>query len=229
MSTFELISQLSKGDQDEVVRIMAKTAATRTTAEVAFLAARLPYQTNEVVRYDSDGLILEAEGNTVPEGYEGFKQGAFFRDLDKAGMNIYINTGSSTTAVWSLLGGQVISASPSLSASTSASASPSVSTSKSPSLSASSSASLSPSVSVSASPSVSASASVSQSPSVSVSASPSTTPSSSVSASPSLSASSSSSASVSASSSVSASPSASQSPSSSVSASESPSPSYPFV
>jgi len=136
-TTFELLAQLPKADQNEVTRILAKAAAIRTTAEASFIAARLPYQTQEVVRYDSDGLILEAEGNTVPEGYANFKQGAFFRDLDKAGMNIYINTGDSTTAVWSLLGGQIVSASPSPTPSVSVSLSPSASASPSSSVSSS--------------------------------------------------------------------------------------------
>jgi len=101
MPTFELIADLPESDRNEIYRILAISASNRTTQEVAFLASRSPYQENEVVRYDSDDLILEAEGNTLPTGYSGFKQGAFFRDLDKSGNNLYFNTGTSTSAVWS--------------------------------------------------------------------------------------------------------------------------------
>ena len=141
MSTFELLSQLSKRDQKKILKILAIDSASRTSAEASFLAARLPYQDNEIVRYgaktdlaDESGLILEAEGNSLPTGYSGFKVGAFFRDLDKTGNNLYLNTGTITSAVWSLVGFQVPSSSPSLSASLS----PSLSESLSPSLSASS-------------------------------------------------------------------------------------------
>jgi len=227
MSAFELKSQLPKSTQDEIDRIEAIASAKRTSQETNFLAALLPYRTNVVLHYDKDNLIIEAEGNTLPTGYEGFKQGAFFRDLDKSGMNIYVNVGDSDSASWSLLGGQVISASPSLSFSPSPSASPSLSSSASPSVSPSVSVSLSPSVSVSASPSVTPSVSVSLSPSASVSPSVSGSLSPSLSASLSPSLSPSVSVSLSPSVSVSLSPSLSPSPSSSESASPSASPSFP--
>jgi len=102
MATFELISSLPVKTREELTRIQALSSGHRTTQEAAFLTALDPYIDNQVLRYDGSNdateveltdLIIEAEGNTVPQSYEGFKQGALFRDLDKAGMNIYINVG----------------------------------------------------------------------------------------------------------------------------------------
>lgn len=99
MANFELKAQLPKTAQDEIDRVNAIASAKRTTAETNFLNARLQYVTNRVIRYDttraftpqspntqdsqqtdhtSTALILEAEGNTLPDGYEGFKKGQFF-------------------------------------------------------------------------------------------------------------------------------------------------------
>src|SRR3990167_759938 len=156
MPSFELKSQLSQRTQDEITRIEAIASAQRTTTEANFLTALAPYRTNAVLRYDTTAIktpqnpnpqastddIIEAEGNTLPTAYSGFKQGALFRDLDKSGMNIYINVGTNTSASWTLLG-QIMSASPSLSLSPSPSVSVSLSGSFSPSLSSSLSASLS--------------------------------------------------------------------------------------
>ena len=87
MATFELISQLHVLAQERLTAINAKSSANRTTQESAFLAALLPYVDNKVLRYASSGdatetqsndLILEAQGNTLPTGYSGFKHGAKF-------------------------------------------------------------------------------------------------------------------------------------------------------
>lgn len=235
MPSFELKSDLPIATQLEIDRIEDIATADRTVAEASFLASREPYRVNAVLRYrtsltatpaSTSDLIIEAEGNTVPTGYSGFKKGATFRDLDKSGLNVYINVGTDTSASWVLMGAEnyspspspslSASLSPSLSPSLSASLSPSLSASRSPSVSVSLSQSRSPSVSTSLSPSLSASPSASVSPSISVSLSPSATasPSSSASRSPSRSASVSSSSTL--------------SPSSSPSASVSPSPSPPF-
>lgn len=237
MSTFELKTQLPYQDQLELDRCLAIPAAKRTASEQAFLDAREPYQYNKVLRYDtsavatpqnphpqaSTDLILEAEGNTLPTGYSGFKKGAIFRDLDKTGRNVYINVGTSSSAVWGYAGDAVSSPSPSASvspsSSVSTSVSPSVSASVSPSSSVSPSTSPSSSVSPSASVSPSGSSSLSRSPSASTSPSGSVSPSASTSPTPSASTSPS----------ASHSPSASRSPSSSVSPSVSPSPSFPEV
>lgn len=107
MATFELKSQLPKADQDELDRISALSAAARTTQEANFLAAYLRYVTNRVMRYDvvvgptaqnpspqtSTQYIVEAEGNSLPTSYEGFKKGAFFWKLNRDGANLFINVG----------------------------------------------------------------------------------------------------------------------------------------
>lgn len=151
MATFEIKEQLDKSTQDRIDAINAKDSAIRTVEEAAFLAARLQYATNRIIRYDTNTpftredksgldkgetlststyLILEAEGNTLPVGYEGFKKGAFFRDLDRAGQNLYVNVGTASSAQWVLATGAEGSVSASLSASTSVSLSPSVSVSR---------------------------------------------------------------------------------------------------
>jgi len=106
MSAFEIKENLPKDTQNELERIEAISSGLRTTGEANFLTARAPYRTNRVIRWDttlvqgstnpthlSTDNILEAEGNTLPTGYEGFKHGAVFYDLDKNGNNVYINTG----------------------------------------------------------------------------------------------------------------------------------------
>lgn len=249
MARFELKKDLPRITQDEIDRIEAIDSGVRSTNEANFLTSLAPYLTNRVLRWDTGNRmtpqdtdpatsstdIIEAEGNTLPTGYAGFKQGAIFYKLNKNGRNTYINVGDEDSAVWSLPGNIVDSpsASPSFSPSASASASGSASgsASQSPSgsqsPSASASASLSPSASASPSGSQSPSSSVSasQSPSASGSASASKSQSPSGSPSPSASASKSASASLSPSASQSDSPSASYSPSASLSPSASASPS----
>ena len=70
MSTFELIGQLSKRDQKKILKILAINSSKRTSAEASYLAAILPYQNNEVIRYgektdlsDESGI----DGNSVAE------------------------------------------------------------------------------------------------------------------------------------------------------------------
>lgn len=232
MASFELKKDLPVETRERLEELLAKEDAgiTLTTTEQNFIDALEPYQDNRVISYDtdrrlsttqdaeSDALILEAEGNTLPSGYEGFKQGARFYHLDEAGFNVYINVGTSTNAVWNIITGAAVPSS---------SVSPSESASISPS--SSSSASVSPSSSESSSESASVSPSASESPSASVSPSSSESPSVSPSASESPSSSESSSESPSISPSASNSPSASVSPSSSESPSISASPSFPEV
>src|SRR5437763_468373 len=114
MATFELKENLSKSFQKELARILAIPSASRLTSEANFLLARVPYQKNRVLRYDTDAIktpqqpnpqsstdnILEAEGESLPTGYSGFKQGATFYLLTRTGRNLYVNVGDSTSAVW---------------------------------------------------------------------------------------------------------------------------------
>src|SRR3990170_6907255 len=162
MAIFKIKEDLSKDTQAELARIEVISSGNRSTTEANFLTALLSYRTNRVLRWDttlvqgatsvghlSTDNILEAEGNTLPTGDSGFKQGAIFYDLTRTGRNAYRNTGTSTAAIWSIVGSAVASPSPSLSPSSSASASlsPSASASKSASKSASPSTSVSPSAS----------------------------------------------------------------------------------
>lgn len=78
--------------------INAQSSGLRTAADAAFLAARLPYLTNQILLKDEDNLIVIASGNTVPTSVDGFKAGALFIDLDSDA--IYTNTGDETSAVW---------------------------------------------------------------------------------------------------------------------------------
>jgi len=146
MSSFELKELLSQADIDKLAKIEAIDSGKRTTADASWLDARDPYRVNRVIRYDTDIQttsqqgrdrtqdILEAEGNTPPHGYTGFKVGAIFYDLDDTGAVAYRNTGTNTSAVWTLIAGSDISSSPSISVSASISLSPSASDSLSSSL-----------------------------------------------------------------------------------------------
>lgn len=100
---FEIKSDLPIANQVEIDRISAIDSAFRTTAEAAILTSRLPYLTNKIIASDAQGLILQASGLTVPTGYEGFTKGATFVKTDASGNGLYINTGTSTSAVWSLV------------------------------------------------------------------------------------------------------------------------------
>jgi hypothetical protein len=103
-TNFEIKAYLPLSTQNEIDRVSAKVAATRTTAEADFLTALAPYTTNQLVTVDSNtNLITEAAGNTVPTGYTGFKKGAKFTKLDAVGNGLYNNTGDETSAVWNLV------------------------------------------------------------------------------------------------------------------------------
>src|SRR3990167_4143703 len=108
MARFEIKETLPAETQAELTRIEAISSGLRTTGESNFLTALDPYRENRVLRWDVTGIasaqnprpyvpatddILEAEGNTLPTGYAGFKQGAIFYDLDKTERNAYVNTG----------------------------------------------------------------------------------------------------------------------------------------
>lgn len=80
--------------------INALSSGLRSATDAAFLAARLPYLTNQVLLKDQENdLIVIACGNSLPTGVDGFKVGALFIDLDSNGM--YSNTGSTVSATWS--------------------------------------------------------------------------------------------------------------------------------
>src|SRR4051812_37405834 len=114
MATFETLDTLPIGDQLEIARIQAISAEFRTDEEVAFLAARQLAIDNTILITDADGLILSAEGDSTPDNYEGFRLGCLFFVINENDRNIYLNVGSSTNAIWSLVSrGTVNSQSPS--------------------------------------------------------------------------------------------------------------------
>lgn len=102
MPIFPTINDLAPADQEKLREINAKPAAQRSESESAYLSARLQYLTNEVLEEDSDGLILSARGNDIPEGYEGFAKGAEFIELDAADGTeaTYVNVGDEDSAEW---------------------------------------------------------------------------------------------------------------------------------
>ena len=103
MATFPIKSDLTIAEQNKMDALLAITAAQRTTSQIAWLAARLPYQTNVVISVDVDGNILAASGLTIPTGLEGFVKGATFTKTDATGNGLYMNTGTSTVAAWDLI------------------------------------------------------------------------------------------------------------------------------
>src|SRR3972149_689670 len=122
MAKFLIKEDLSRDDQAELTRIEAISSGNRSTGEANFLTALAPYRTNRVLRWDTELVqgstnpthlstdnILEAEGNTLPTGDSGFETGAIFYDLTKTGRNAYGNTGTTTSAIWSIVGSAVAS------------------------------------------------------------------------------------------------------------------------
>lgn len=100
---FEVKSDLSIENQREIDRISAIPSAQRTALEAAFLVARAPFLTNEIISKDATNLILLAAGNTLPTSYTGFKKGGLFIKKDNSGAGLYQNTGDETSAVWVLV------------------------------------------------------------------------------------------------------------------------------
>jgi len=78
--------------KDELERIEAISSGLRSDTEADFLTALDPYRKNRILRWDTDRIstpqfprnhatdddILEAEGETLPNGLSGFKHGAVF-------------------------------------------------------------------------------------------------------------------------------------------------------
>lgn len=100
---FEIKSDLPIAEQNKIDALLAIPAAQRTTTQVDYLAARLPYQTNLIISLGADGLITSASGLTVPTGYAGFRKGATFIKTDASGNGLYTNTGTDTVAAWDLV------------------------------------------------------------------------------------------------------------------------------
>lgn len=103
MAKFPILSDLPHNTQVEIARIQGIASGQRTTGEAAYLTALAAYLTNEVIRVDAAGLILEATGLSVPTGKTGFRKGALFTDTDAVAGGLYQNTGDETSATWALL------------------------------------------------------------------------------------------------------------------------------
>lgn len=101
--TFEIKTDLPLKTQQEIDRIQAISVGLRSSTEVAFLLSLAPYLTNEIIKVDASGLIVEASGLTVPTSYSGFKKGAKFIKTDASGNGLYVNTGDETSATFDLV------------------------------------------------------------------------------------------------------------------------------
>lgn len=103
MAKFEIKTDLPITTQLEIDRIEGIVSDARTDEDNAFMTSLAPYLTNEVIAYDSDGLIINARGNTVPDSYPNFAKGAVFIKSNATGNGLYINIGDSTTSLFSLV------------------------------------------------------------------------------------------------------------------------------
>jgi len=83
---------------ERLTAINAISSGLRSAVDAAFLAARLPYLSNQVLLRDESELIVIASGNTLPTGEDGFKVGALFIDTDS--LAIYFNAGTTSVASW---------------------------------------------------------------------------------------------------------------------------------
>lgn len=109
MATFQVKTDLPQSTQAEIDRISAIASAQRTTPEADFLTARSDYLYNQKLLLNSDSEIVIAQGRTLPTGLSGFAVGAFFiKSNTTAGENsTYQNVGSTTSAVWVQVAGNI--------------------------------------------------------------------------------------------------------------------------
>lgn len=108
-SNFELLTNLPVKTQNEIARIQAIPSGLRNSSEAAFLVALAPYLTNELISVDSAGLIIEAAGNTIPNGYTGFKKGARFIKKNSTNRAVYENEGDETSASFVSVENEILS------------------------------------------------------------------------------------------------------------------------
>lgn len=109
MATFQVKANLPQSSIDEINRISAIASAQRTSVEADFLTALSDYLYNQVILRDEDDNIQIAQGRTLPTGLSGFAVGAYFiKSNATTGENAnYQNIGTTSSASWSLVGGQV--------------------------------------------------------------------------------------------------------------------------
>lgn len=109
MATFQVKTDLPQATQAEINRISAIASAQRTTPEADFLTARSDYLYNQILLKDGDLNISIAQGRTLPTGLSGFAVGAYFiKSNATTGENSnYQNVGTTTSASWKLVDGQI--------------------------------------------------------------------------------------------------------------------------
>lgn len=103
MSAFKVKADLPLTTRQEIDRIQALPSGQRSAKESALLTSLAPYLVNEILERDSDDLIVQSAGTTVPTGDTGFKKGAIFIDKDATGGGRYVNIGDENSAAWKLV------------------------------------------------------------------------------------------------------------------------------
>ena len=109
MATFQVKTDLPQATQAEIDRISAIASAQRSTPEANFLTARSDYLYNQILLKDGDLNISIAQGRTLPTGLSGFAVGAYFiKSNATTGENSnYQNVGTTSSASWKLVDGQI--------------------------------------------------------------------------------------------------------------------------
>jgi len=109
MATFQVLTNLPASDQAEIARISAIASAQRTTPEANYLTSRADYLYNQILLRNEDDEVMLAQGRTLPTGLSGFAVGAYWTKSNAtAGENAtYQNIGTTTSASWKLVEGQV--------------------------------------------------------------------------------------------------------------------------
>ena len=109
MATFQVKTDLPQATQSEIDRISAIASAQRSTPEANFLTARSDYLYNQILLKDGDLNISIAQGRTLPTGLSGFAVGAYFiKSNATTGENSnYQNVGTTSSASWKLVDGQI--------------------------------------------------------------------------------------------------------------------------
>ena len=106
-NNFLTISDLPTDVQAQVNAILAIPVAKRTTAQTAFLNARVPHLDNLVIRMDpTNAYIAECSGTSVPTSTKsGFAKACHFYKTDAvAGTSgFYINVGTTSSCDFRLV------------------------------------------------------------------------------------------------------------------------------
>ncbi len=99
--TFFILTDLPKLDQLEVARLNEKGLDFWNNTETAFMTARAAYLTNQIYKFDENGLILEASCvGTPPDTVVGFKKGATIIQTDATDYGLFTNSGDETSSLF---------------------------------------------------------------------------------------------------------------------------------